>query len=81
MDFLFPKPEVKTRPRSALSECLVEHQHEFVLVSFLLGAYATIKVLLLQHDLDRRMGCEADHRRSRHEESHVHVQCHSDDDR
>ena len=54
MDFLFPKPEVKKKPRSLIGEYLTDHQHEFALISFLLGTYATIKVLMLQHDLDRR---------------------------
>ncbi len=54
MNFLFPKPEVvQKKPQSAFREYLAEHHSELVLASFLLGAYATIKVLLLQHDLDR----------------------------
>jgi hypothetical protein len=55
MDFMFPKPDIKKKHRSAFGEYLTEHQNEFVLISLLLGTYATIKVLLLQHDMDRRM--------------------------
>ena len=76
MDFLFPKPKVqviKTKPRSALGEYFSEHHSEFVVVSFLLGAYATIKVLLLQHDMNRMM-TDADYR------SHQRA-CYPDDER
>lgn len=79
MDFLFPKPEVKKKQRSVLGEYLTEHQHELALMSFLLGAYATIKVLLLQNDMDRMMN-ETD-TRSHGREHRTNVQCHSDDER
>ena len=80
MDFLFRKPEVKKpKPHSAFSEYLTEHQHEFLLVSCLLGAYATIKVLLLQHDMDRLMHETENHPRRR--EHRAKVQSSSDDER
>jgi hypothetical protein len=80
MDLLFPKPEVKKKPRSVLGEYLTEHQHELALISFLLGAYATIKVLLLQSDMDR-MRNDTDARSHSREHRHHGIQCHSDDER
>jgi hypothetical protein len=83
MDFWFGKPPVKPppKPRSAFGEYVTKHQHELVLMSCLLGAYATIKVLLLQQDMDRLMH-EAGHAHpSPHREHSAVAQCHSDDER
>ena len=77
MDFLFAKHEAKKKPRSFVGEYLAAHQHEFVIIALLFGTYATIKVLLLQHEMDRRMHHVDDRSYSR--EKHPKSDIHSED--